>query len=324
MKLLHTRIWRRMLDPIVDRIEDRSLPVELAPLGSGSGEALLVGWSLSDEELHEAEDAGVRWTQILSVGLEEVISPAVAASPLVFTSIGGLATGPMTEFVFARILEHAKALRQLDRLQAAHEWGQMQVLGSLRNATLAVIGLGPIGQTVAEVGRAFGMNVVGVRRRPEQGPGPCHEVFGTADLAGVLSRSDYVVLAAPQIPETIGLIDQQMLDSLKDGALLVNIGRGPLIEEDALLRSLPSGRFEAALDVFNEEPLPESSPLWDVPGLRISPHCAAITPSLFDEVADIAVDNIERFLTRQPLRNVLDKQAGYPLAEQALSGPQPD
>ncbi len=321
VKLLHTKIWRPQLDPIRKRIEERGLPVELVPLGSGPGDALLVGWSMSDDELHEAEEAGVRWAQVLTVGLEDVITPAVAASPITITTVAGLATTAMAEFVFARILEHAKKLPHLDDLQSRHEWDQMQMLGSLRGATLTVVGLGPVGRRVAEVGRAFGMHLIGVRRHPEHGPGPCDEVVAATDLPDVLGRSDYVVVAAPQTPETVGLFDERALAAMREGSLLVNIGRGPLIDEQALVAALRSGRFRAALDVFDEEPIPEESPLWDTPGLRISPHCAAINPSLFDESADIAIDNIQRFLADEPLRNVVDKEAGYPVGEQRLPTP---
>lgn len=312
MRMLHTRIWDGLLGPIEAAIARRDLPVELAPLGSGPGDALLVAWSLSDEELAEAERAGVRWVQVLTVGLEDVLTPAVVASPVTVTTVGGVAARAIAELVLARILEHAKQLPHLATLQDARRWRSMLRLEALHDATLAVVGLGPVGRRIARIGRAFDMHLVAVRRRPEQGPGPCDEVAAPDDLRDVVSRSDYVVLAAPQTHDTVGLVDDAVLRAVKPGALLVNVARGPLIDEDALLRQLPEGRFRAALDVFREEPLPEDSPLWTAPGLRASPHCASVTPGLFDELADIAVTNIERFVAGGQLENVVDKHAGYP------------
>lgn len=317
MKVLHTPIWRRLLGPIEDRIREVGLDVELVPLGSGPGTVLLAGGSLSEEDFALAREAGVEWVQMLTVGMEDV-TPAIAGTPVVLTTVGGVGVDAIAEFVFARILEDAKELRRLAELQSARAW-EMPVLGELAGATITVVGLGPIGERVAELGRAFRMHVVGVRRRPEVGSTWCDEVAGPDELREILPRTDVLVIAAPQTPDTEGLLGSEALDAIQEGALVVNVGRGPLVDEDALLDALRAGRVRAALDVFGEEPLPEDSPLWDAPGLAASPHCASITPGLFAQLADIAVENLRRHLAGEPLENVVDKDAWYPV-RQAPSG----
>lgn len=313
MRMLHTKIWRRLMAPVEAEVVNRGLDVELAPLGSGPGDALLAGTALTEEEFLEAEAAGVRWVQMLTVGMEDVMSPALEQSPVLLTTVGGIAVDPMAEFVFARILAHAKRFDALAEMQAQHRWEPMTMLGSLGGATLTVVGLGPVGARIAELGRAFRMQVIGVRRRPGTGAGACDEVAGVDSLQSVLARTDYLVLALPLTEETRGLIGGAELDAMKPGAVLVNVGRGPLVDEQALLAAVATGRVHAALDVVVDEPLPADSPLWDAPGVVVSPHCSSITSGLFDELAEVAVDNIARFLAGKPLRNQVDKRAGYPV-----------
>ena len=158
------------------------------------------------------------------------------------------------------------------------------------------------------------MRVIGVRRRPEAGVGPCDEIVGPEALRDVIARADYVVLAPALTPQTRGLVGAAELAAVSDGALLVNVGRGDLIDEEALLAATADGRFVAALDVCATEPLPADDPLWDRDAIRISPHCSALTPSLFDGLVDFVADNVQRFQDGRPLRSVVDKVSGYPLA----------
>lgn len=314
MRVLHTQISKRFHGALTSRLARFEDPVELAPLGAGPGEALLIGNTLTEDEFREAVGAGVRWVQSLMAGVEDLLIPPLVESDVVFTSGGGTSAAPMAEFVFARILERAKRLRTLAELQAAREW-KPTWLGELAGRTLTVVGLGPIGRRVAELGRAFGMHVIGVRRRPEAGPGPCHEVVGTKALPSVLGRTDYLVLAPALTPETRGMIGAVELAAMKPGSLLVNVGRGELVDERSLLAALGTGSIEAALDVFAEEPLPAGSPLWEAPGLAVSPHSSALGDTLLEGLADLVADNIDRFRRGAPLRNVVDKASGYPLPE---------
>ncbi|MEX2558216.1 MAG: D-2-hydroxyacid dehydrogenase [Actinomycetota bacterium] len=312
MLLLHTELTDRIRDAIAERLMRQNLPVRLASLGAGPSGALLVGMKLTKDEFDRACEAGVRWIQALPAGVEHVLTAELAASPIILTTGGGTAARPIAEFVFARILESAKKLRLLDEMQASRTWNQVW-LGELAGATLTIVGLGPIGRAVAELGRAFGMHLVGVRRRPEAGPGPCDEVIGPESLTSVLSRTEYLVLAAPLTDQTRGLIGARELAALRDQSLVVNVGRGELIDEAALVDELASGRIRAALDVFAEEPLSTTSPWWDVDGAVVSPHCSAFTTSLFEGLVDLVIDNVQRFVDGRPLRNVVDKASGYPL-----------
>lgn len=313
MRVLHTKITRRVMEPLAGLLEGRGLAVEFAALGDGTGDALLAGAVLTEDEFLTAEKAGVRWAQILSIGLERVLTPALVDSHVMLTSVSGLGAVEMAEFVFARILEQAKKLRELAEMQRDHTWKTVW-LGALKGATLTIVGLGPIGTAAAALGRAHRMHLIGVRRRPESGPGPCDEVVGPGALLDVVGRTDYLVLAPPLTDDTRGMIGARELAAMKAGAFLVNVGRGDLIDQPALLDALGEGRIAAALDVFETEPLPEDSLVWDTAALAVSPHCSSLTPALFTEMAEIVADNIERFARGEPLRHVVDKRAGYPLS----------
>lgn len=320
MRLLHTEFSARFVDAISERLAGLDPPVRPAPLGDGESEMLLVGMTLADDELARALDAGVKWIQAAGAGIEHVLTPALAASEVTLTNSGGAGAGPIAEFVLARILEHAKKLRTLAALQAAKTWKSTWT-SDVAGATAVVVGLGPIGRRVAELCKAFRMHVVGVRRRPGAGAGPCDEGVGPAALAATVARGDYVVLAPPLTPDTRGLYGTAEVAAMKDGALLVNVGRGDLVDEEAVLAGLASGRFFAALDVFTTEPLPEGHPAWETEGLSVSPHCSSLAPSMFGGLVDFVTDQVDRYIHGRPLRSVVDKRSGYPLPDEAaLSG----
>jgi phosphoglycerate dehydrogenase-like enzyme len=295
------------------RLEERlnGLPVELADVDGGPADALIVAQEAS-EDARSGVKAGVAWIQSLATGVETVLIPEVVDSEIVVTNSAGTTAGPVAEFTFARILEHAKRLPYIAACQREHKWDRF-FHDSLEGATLTVIGLGPIGRRVAALGKAFGMTVLGVRRRPEAGPGPCDEVFGTDHLPEVLARSDYVVLLAAVTPESRGLLDRRALESAKQGSLIVNVGRAELVDHEALIEAATEGRVSAALDVVPAEPLDPGSPLWDAPGISISGHIAVWTPVMMSAILDLVDENVRRFLDGRPLLNVVDKALGYPL-----------
>lgn len=320
MKLLHTDFSSRFVEAIAERLARLDPPVAPAPLGSEPSEMLLVGMTLSDEELTKALEAGVTWIQAAGAGIEHVLTPALVDSPVTLTNAGGSGAGPIAEFVLARMLEHAKKLRELAGLQAAKTWKSTWT-ADMAGATAVVVGLGPIGRRVAELCKAFGMRVVGVRRRPEAGPGPCDEVYGSADLAAAVEGADFVVLAPALTAETRGLFGPAEVAALKEGALFVNVGRGDLVDEKALFEGLTAGRFSAALDVFSAEPLAPEHEAWEMRGLVVSPHCSSLTPTLFEGLANFVADQVDRYTHGRPLRNVVDKVSGYPPTdEETLSG----
>jgi len=294
---------------LAQRLSD--LPVTLLDVDGGPADALIVAQDAT-QDVQVGLAAGVRWIQSVATGVETVLVPEVVNSDIVVTNNAGTTAGPVAEFTFARMLEHAKRLPYAHARQAEHVWDRY-FHDSLEGATVAVVGLGPIGQRVATLAKAFDMTVLGVRRRPEAGAGPCDEVFGPDQLAEVVARSDYVVLLAAVTPQSRGLVDAKVLAAAKPGSLLINVGRAELLDHEALIEAATEGRVSAALDVVPAEPLDPESPLWTTPGISISPHIAVWTPVLVAAVTDMVVENVRRFVGGAPLLNVVDKSVGYPL-----------
>lgn len=287
--------------------------VVVGKVGEAPAEAIVVGGWLAADDLRAGLDAGVRWVQTCTTGVDHVLTPEVVASDVVVTNSAGATAPPVAELVFARMLEHAKELRRMWAQQARHEWAQGW-LASLAGATLVVVGLGPVGTRVAALGKAFGMRVVGVRRRVGAGSGPCDEVVGTDHLAAAAAKADFLVVAAALTDATRQLIGAHVLDAMKEGSLLVNVSRGELVDHDALVDTLARRDLHAALDVFPQEPLPPESPLWDVPNIAISPHNGALTPPLIGSLVQLIAENVRRFVAGEPLQHIVDKTVGYPTA----------
>jgi phosphoglycerate dehydrogenase-like enzyme len=300
----------RLREPLSARLD--GLPVVLADIGSKPADALIVGQDAS-EDVRAGLPAGIRWIQSLATGVETVLIPEVVDADVVVTNSAGTTAGPVAEFTFARILEHAKRLRYIADRQGEHAWDRF-MHASLDGATIAVIGVGPIGRRVVSLAKAFGMTVLGVRRRPDAGLEGCDAMFGPDQLAKVFAKSDYVVLLAALTPDTRGLVGRAALEAAKPGCLIVNVGRAELLDHDALLDVTRYGQLSAALDVVPQEPLPPESPLWEAPGISVSSHLAVWTPRLMETLLDLVVENVGRFVDGRPLLNVVDKRLGYPVS----------
>jgi phosphoglycerate dehydrogenase-like enzyme len=225
----------------------------------------------------------------------------------------------VAEHVIALIFALAKKIPQAVRLQEKRTWGQEAIWKQgahpreIAGATLGLIGVGSIGRRVAQMASALSMRVIAVREHPEKGkPDGVQAVFAPSQLDDMLRQSDYVVLAAPLIAATQGLINADRLAVMKPEACLINVGRGAQVDEAALITALSTRRIAgAALDVFEREPLPPESPLWNVDNLLITPHTAGLTEKLWHRHYDLFSDNLRRYLARQPLQFVVDKQKGY-------------
>jgi phosphoglycerate dehydrogenase-like enzyme len=225
----------------------------------------------------------------------------------------------VAEHVMALIFALAKKIPPAAVLQQKHIWGQEAIWNEgarpreIAGATLGLIGVGSIGRRVAQMASAVGMRVIAVREHVEKGnPEGVEAVFAPSALDEMLKQCDYVVLAAPLIAATQGLINADRLAMMKAEACLINVGRGPQVDEAALVEALCTRRIAgAALDVFEREPLPEDSPLWIVENLLITPHTAGLTEKLWQRHYELFSDNLRRYLTRQALRFVVDKQKGY-------------
>ena len=273
--------------------------------------------SLRPEQL--ALTRNLRWVHAPSAAVHQLLFAELVNSDIVVTNSREVHGPVVAEHVMALIFALAKKIPQAAALQQKHIWGQelMWKAGvrprEIGGATLGLIGLGSIGRRVAEMSSALGMRVIAVREHVEKGSPPGVEaVFAPSALDDMLKQSDYVVMAAPLVGTTRGLIDAVRLAVMKPDACLINVGRGPQVDENALAEALRARRIAgAALDVFEKEPLPADSPLWDIENLLITPHNGSITEKLWHRHYELFSDNLRRYLAHQPLNFVVDKQKGY-------------
>ncbi len=275
-------------------------------------------------DFYEAPDAAplelsprLAWAQTTSAGVGQWVRRlGLQDSDVIVTTASGVHKGPLTEFVFAALLFHVKRFRHLLAEQAAHRWERFST-GELTGMNLAVIGPGRIGREVARIGAAFGMTVWAIAR--DNSPGRTAElgverVVSRADLHDLLGWADCTVLCTPHTDETEQLIDRAAIAAIKPGAALINIARGQVIDEPAMIEALQSGRIGvAAVDVVAEEPLSPDSPLWDLPNVLISPHSASTAITENARITDIFVHNLRCYLDGRvdEMTPVLDKARLY-------------
>jgi phosphoglycerate dehydrogenase-like enzyme len=270
----------------------------------------------------------LHWVHSATAGVERVLTPAGRARGLLITNARGVFSGPIAEYVLMMILAVSRRLPQLLELQHERTWQPLQGT-ELRDVTVGIVGLGSIGRAVADLALAFGCRVIATRRRPDdrsdagtgvpagallrQAPGQGIEIVGGPEaLPSVLGRSDFVVLAAPLTPETEDLIDAEALAAIKPGAWLINVARGRLVDERALLRALREGPLGGAiLDTFREEPLPAESPFYDLPNVIVTPHTAWSSGRVLDRSIELFCENLVHYAAGEPLDNVVDPDAGY-------------
>jgi phosphoglycerate dehydrogenase-like enzyme len=255
----------------------------------------------------------VRWVHTRSAGLDDVLFPELAEMPLVLTNGNGVFSDSLGEFALAAILFFAKGFRRLVRSQEAGAWDQFEV-HDIAGQTAGIVGYGSIGRAVAARLRPLGMKLLALRRGgPEAQPDAWVErVYSPHERLEMIARCDYLVVSAPLTAATRGMIGEAEFAAMKPEAVVINIGRGPVIDEAAMLRALASRRIQgAALDVFDTEPLPPGHALYGLGNVLLSPHSADHTGDWMDRAMQLFLDNFERFRTGQPLRNVVDKRRGY-------------
>jgi phosphoglycerate dehydrogenase-like enzyme len=233
----------------------------------------------------------------------------------VLTSTSGIHAIQMTEHIFALLLALARELPRAMRLQEGCEWihqSRHEHLFELAGKTMLLIGVGAIGQRTARVAAAMDMRVLGVRRNPTLGAPAVDAMFGPGQLVDLLPQADVIVLTVPLTTETRGMIGEPELRAMRSTAYLINVGRGGTVDEEVLARALREGWIAGAgLDVFETEPLPEDSPLWGLDRVIITSHYAGVTPHYHERALEIFLENLQRYQTGEPLRNVVDKQLGY-------------
>jgi len=291
------------------RLPRRGLTVHVASTPEGAAPVLadteiLYTWGFPPALL--ARMPRLRWIQAMGAGVERLLVPDLPAGVIV-TRAAGIFGPWMAEYTLGWCLWVTQRMELLREQQRQARWKNVDP-GRLRGATLCVIGLGDIGRSIARRARAFGMTVVGVARSPRK-VREAH-VYRSGDLRRALAKADYVVLTVPLTPATHGLIGARELAAMKPSAWLINVARGPIVDETALLEALRAERIGGAiLDVFDEEPLPPEHPLWQRDNVVITPHISG--PSTPDEIAPIFHDNLRRYLAGRPLRHVVDQRRGY-------------
>jgi phosphoglycerate dehydrogenase-like enzyme len=280
------------------------------------GADALLAWVTITPAIREAwpdnPEKAPRWVHAASAGVDSFLFPALVEDPgVTLTNSSGVYNEPIAEYVLGLILALAKDFPGTWEHQQHREWRPHQS-ATISGRTALVWGTGPIGRAIARLLRAAGMQVCGAGRRARTDHPDLATVHGPDTLRAALAEADYVVLAAPLTPDTRGMVDAPVLAAMKPGARLVNVGRGALVDEKALIDHLAAGHLAgAALDVFDQEPLPAESPLWDMPGVIVSPHMAGETTSEREGLIELFLDNLTRRAEGLPLRNVVDKRRGY-------------
>ncbi|MFC9157650.1 D-2-hydroxyacid dehydrogenase [Streptomyces bauhiniae] len=269
---------------------------------------VLLVWDFRSRAVRDAwPGAGPRpaWVHTASAGVDHLLCPELAASDTVVTNARGVFDQPMAEYVAALVLAAAKDLPHTVRLQRDRVWRHRETR-RVAGTRACVVGSGPIGRAIAATLKALGVTPALVGRVPRTG------VHGPADLDRLIARADWVIAAAPLTGQTRGMFDAHRFGVMQPSAVFVNVGRGELVDEPALAEALRRRWIAgAALDVFTTEPLPADSPLWDLPGLLVSPHMSGDTAGWRDELGTQFVDLFERWAAGRPLVNVVDKKRGY-------------
>ena len=254
---------------------------------------------------------GLRWMHTPSAGVDHLLIPQVLERDITVTNSAGVHAIPIAEFVLALLLARVKQLHGYHAAQAAARWDRELEAEELYERTLLILGIGGIGQAIAERAAAFGMRVWGSRRTPRPMPG-VERVVGMDGWRELLPAADYIVVATPLTPETQGMLDAAAFAAMRPTAFVVNIARGAIIDEAAMLAALRAGQIAgAALDTFEQEPLPADSPLWALPNVTITPHATAGSPRMRERQIELFSENLRRFRNGEPLLNVVDKAVGY-------------
>ncbi|MGH7948696.1 MAG: D-2-hydroxyacid dehydrogenase [Candidatus Binataceae bacterium] len=272
----------------------------------------------------------LKWIQLLSAGADHTPQKLIASGRVPLTTASGIHATPIAEYTIASMLAYAHKLHVSIRAQMRREWlrsGQfMATVDDLRGKTLGVIGYGSIGRETARIANALGMHVLALKRNPAEriDPGWCPaglgdsdgripaKWFGPDERDAVMRESDYLTVTLPSTPHTRRFIGAKEIAAMKPDAYIVNIGRGDVIDESALVEALREKKIGGAgLDVFEKEPLPAESPLWDIESAILTPHMSGASKTYLDKACELFADNLQRFRAGQPLLNLVDRELGY-------------
>lgn len=254
----------------------------------------------------------LRWVQMIGVGIDHLGGTGLMESDVTITSVGGFNSLNIAEFVLGLMLAHVKRFKPYFLAQPLKRWAY-NYGDSLTGKTVGIVGLGRIGAETARLSKAFEMRVLATRRTPMKDTPPnVDRLFAAGDLSSMLPECDFVVLAVALTPETRRLIGERELRAMKSSAFLINVARGQVVDEAALVRALQEGWIAGAgLDVFEQEPLPPDSPLWELPNAIVTPHASAAVEGYAEHAARFVAENLRRFVAGEPLMNVVDRAKGY-------------
>ncbi|WP_281964056.1 D-2-hydroxyacid dehydrogenase [Serinicoccus marinus] len=287
------------------------------------GARALLLWDFFSAAVENAWPAAdsLEWIHVAAAGVDSLLFDELRASPVMVTNAHGVFDRPIAEFVLASILAHAKRLHESMRLQRDHEWAHRETT-LVRGQRVLVVGTGGIGREIARLLRAVGCEVRGAGRRERAADPDFGTVVRSDALVEHVGWADHLVNATPLTPATRGLLDAAVFAAMRREAHVVNIGRGASLVEADLLSALRAGRLAgASLDVFQTEPLPDDSPLWDAPGLVVSAHLSGDVTGWRDRLAEQFVANLRRWRAGEPLTGVVDSRLGYVPGAEATGSP---
>lgn len=277
------------------------------------GSQVLLGWDFRAGDLEQAwpHASELRWVHWGGAGVDALLFPALVDSDVQVTNARGAFDLPMAEYVLGLVIAMAKGFARTLEAQREHRW-HYRTEERITGKRALVVGTGSIGRAIARLLGQAGLEVRGVGRSARDGDADFGHVHGIGELDALLPEADYVVLITPLTADTRGLFDARRFACMHRGARFINVGRGALVDESALLDALRAGAIAgAALDVFQEEPLPADSPVWDTPNLLVSPHMSGDTHDFKEVVARQFLDNLSRFAGGEPLANRIDKRSGF-------------
>lgn len=275
-------------------------------------DALFV-WDFRSTELRDAWHRAdrLRWVHVAGAGVDAVLFPDLVESPVTVTNSRGIFDRPIAEYVLGLMLIFAKDFRQSIELQQKKKWVHRET-GMLAGKKALIVGAGSIGRTIARLARCVGMGVEAVATTARSSDEDFGRVYASEDLDEALPGADYVIIAAPLTARTEGMFGAAQFELMSSSARLINVGRGPIVDEPALVEALRDGQISgAALDVFLEEPLPEDSPLWEMPQVVVSPHMSGDFLGWLEALGALFVENFHRWQRGDELLNAIDKERGY-------------
>jgi D-2-hydroxyacid dehydrogenase (NADP+) len=276
-----------------------------------NGAQALIGGGLKPEYIEQFPD--LQWAQSPGAGVDSYLFRELIECDITVTNNSGVHAPNIAEHLLGMMLAFARGFPELVRNQQNHVWQRPSTaVFELGYQTLAVVGLGDIGQALAVRAKCLGMRVVGNRRRTNEAIDGIDQLYAPEDLHEMLAEADHVAITLPLTARTRNLFGPDEFKAMKSTAIIYNIGRGEIIDQDAMIEALRSGEIGGAgLDVTTPEPLDEVSPLWDLPNVFLTPHCSGATPHYWDRGIELLVENIRRFRADEPMLNVVDKQEGY-------------